>query len=66
MWVGERVLKGVLGVIQQYCPILMLQEHFWSLDETETKTRPVLTIQIWDNDLFSPDDYLGELTQRHT
>ena len=29
------------------------KEHFWSLDETETKLPPILNIQIWDNDKFS-------------
>lgn len=36
------------------------QEHFWSLDKTEFRTPPKLTIQIWDNDKFSLDDYLGK------
>eukprot|EP00052_Salpingoeca_macrocollata_P020806 m.175674 g.175674 ORF g.175674 m.175674 type:complete len:2346 (-) comp21363_c0_seq2:105-7142(-) len=27
----------------------------------EIKLPPVLTIQIWDNDLFSPDDYVGSI-----
>ncbi|MCJ8731563.1 hypothetical protein PDJAM_G00200870 [Pangasius djambal] len=35
------------------------KEHFWSLDKAETKVPPKLTIQIWDNDKFSFDDYLG-------
>lgn len=29
------------------------KEHFWSLDDSETKIPPVLTLQIWDNDKFS-------------
>lgn len=37
------------------------KEHFWSLDKAETKLPPKLTIQIWDNDKFSFDDYLGHL-----
>uniref|UniRef100_A0A3B3QN20 Dysferlin, limb girdle muscular dystrophy 2B (autosomal recessive) n=1 Tax=Paramormyrops kingsleyae TaxID=1676925 RepID=A0A3B3QN20_9TELE len=43
------------------------KEHFWSLDKTETKLPPRLTIQIWDNDKFSFDDYLGclELDLNH-
>uniref|UniRef100_A0A670JKJ7 Dysferlin n=1 Tax=Podarcis muralis TaxID=64176 RepID=A0A670JKJ7_PODMU len=36
------------------------KEHFWSLDKTENKVRPQLVLQIWDNDKFSFDDYLGE------
>lgn len=36
------------------------QDHFWSLDKTEFRIPPKLIIQIWDNDKFSLDDYLGE------
>ena len=36
-----------------------LQEHFYSLDKTEMHLPPRLTIQIWDNDLFNPDDFIG-------
>lgn len=43
---------------------LCLQEHFWSLDKAEMKVPPKVTIQIWDNDKFSFDDYLGMNTQR--
>lgn len=39
---------------------LFLQEHFWNLDKTEFRIPPKLTIQIWDNDKFSLDDYLGK------
>ncbi|CAL8071098.1 unnamed protein product [Calicophoron daubneyi] len=35
--------------------------HFWSLDTTTTQTRPNLVLQVWDNDLFSADDFLGTL-----
>lgn len=42
------------------CP----QEHFWSIDKSETKLAPRLTIQVWDNDKFSFDDYLGKFTQK--
>ena len=41
--------------------IIMKKEHIWSLDKTETKVPPVLVIQIWDNDKFSADDFLGKL-----
>lgn len=37
----------------------LFQDHFWNLDKTEFRIPPKLTIQIWDNDKFSLDDYLG-------
>ncbi|KGL84646.1 Dysferlin, partial [Tinamus guttatus] len=37
------------------------EEHFWSLDKTENKIPPQLILQIWDNDKFSFDDYLGSI-----
>lgn len=39
---------------------LISQECFWSLDKTEFRIPPKLIIQIWDNDKFSMDDYLGK------
>ncbi|NWS62812.1 MYOF protein, partial [Chunga burmeisteri] len=36
-------------------------EHFWSLDETVLKVPPKLILQVWDNDKFSADDFLGVL-----
>uniref|UniRef100_A0A672Q3R7 Dysferlin-like n=1 Tax=Sinocyclocheilus grahami TaxID=75366 RepID=A0A672Q3R7_SINGR len=45
---------------EQLCTIDK-KEHFWSLDKVETKLPPKLTIQIWDNDKFSFDDFLGSL-----
>ncbi|MEE6485663.1 hypothetical protein FKM82_014371 [Ascaphus truei] len=43
---------------EQLC-IVAKKEHFWSLDKTEFKLPPKLILQIWDNDKFSLDDYLG-------
>uniref|UniRef100_A0AAZ3SQG3 C2 domain-containing protein n=1 Tax=Oncorhynchus tshawytscha TaxID=74940 RepID=A0AAZ3SQG3_ONCTS len=43
---------------EQLCTIDR-KEHFWSLDKNEMKVPPKITIQIWDNDKFSFDDYLG-------
>lgn len=37
----------------------VIQSHFWSLDETEEHLPPTLVVQVWDNDAFSPDDFLG-------
>lgn len=49
-----------IAAVSHFLPSVCLQEHFWSLDKAETKLAPKLTIQIWDNDKFSFDDYLGK------
>lgn len=36
------------------------QEYFWNLDKTEFRIPPRLVVQIWDNDKFSLDDFLGK------
>ncbi|XP_066495742.1 fer-1-like protein 5 [Tiliqua scincoides] len=46
--------------MEQIC-VLTKKQHFWSLDETMQKVPPKLTIQIWDNDKFSADDFIGTL-----
>nr|CAB3264165.1 myoferlin [Phallusia mammillata] len=38
------------------------KEHLWSLDKTVTKFPPVLNIQVWDNDLFGPNEYISEIS----
>ncbi|XP_068577997.1 myoferlin [Cebidichthys violaceus] len=43
---------------EQLC-LVSKKEHFWNLDNTEFRIPPKLIIQIWDNDKFSLDDYLG-------
>ena len=40
--------------------VVKKKEHFHSLTKTERHLPPILTIQIWDNDLFNPDDFIGE------
>ncbi len=40
--------------------VIKEKEHFWSLDETEQHLPPILIMQIWDNDKFSADDFLGK------
>uniref|UniRef100_H2Z7H9 C2 domain-containing protein n=1 Tax=Ciona savignyi TaxID=51511 RepID=H2Z7H9_CIOSA len=37
------------------------KDHLWSLDKTVTKFPPVLNIQVWDNDLFGPNEYISEI-----
>ena len=41
------------------CISIKKNEHFWSYDATELKMPPILNLQIWDNDKFTPDDFLG-------
>ncbi|XP_061204265.1 fer-1-like protein 5 [Neopsephotus bourkii] len=45
---------------EQRC-VLPGRKHFWSLDETVLKVPPKLILQVWDNDKFSADDFLGVL-----
>ncbi|XP_061564455.1 myoferlin-like isoform X3 [Cololabis saira] len=45
---------------EQLC-LVSKKEHFWSLDQTEFRIPPKLIVQIWDNDKFSLDDYLGKI-----
>uniref|UniRef100_A0A671U1H0 Myoferlin n=1 Tax=Sparus aurata TaxID=8175 RepID=A0A671U1H0_SPAAU len=45
---------------EQLC-LVSKKERFWSLDATEFRIPPKLIVQIWDNDKFSLDDYLGTL-----
>ncbi|XP_077157456.1 dysferlin isoform X2 [Paroedura picta] len=45
---------------EQVCYVAK-KEHFWSLDKTENKVAPQLVLQVWDNDKFSFDDYLGSI-----
>uniref|UniRef100_A0A3B3TZD4 Myoferlin n=1 Tax=Poecilia latipinna TaxID=48699 RepID=A0A3B3TZD4_9TELE len=45
---------------EQLC-VASRKEHFWNLDKTEHRFPPKIVIQIWDNDKFSLDDYLGSV-----
>ncbi|XP_061646741.1 myoferlin isoform X2 [Phyllopteryx taeniolatus] len=45
---------------EQLC-VVSRKEHFWNLDKTEFRIPPKLIVQIWDNDKFSLDDYLGSI-----
>ncbi|CAF1502046.1 unnamed protein product, partial [Adineta steineri] len=44
------------------CISVKKKEYFWSYDATELAIPPVLNLQVWDNDKFSADDFLGALT----
>lgn len=39
--------------------VVKKKQHFYSLTKTEVHVPPRLTMQVWDNDLFSPDDFIG-------
>uniref|UniRef100_UPI00398F19C0 myoferlin-like n=1 Tax=Pristiophorus japonicus TaxID=55135 RepID=UPI00398F19C0 len=39
--------------------VISKKNYIWSMDETEMKMPPKLIIQVWDNDNFSFDDYIG-------
>ncbi|XP_071507429.1 myoferlin-like [Diadema antillarum] len=39
--------------------VVKRKEHFWSVSATEIRVPPTFVIQIWDNDKFSADDFLG-------
>ncbi|XP_062256997.1 myoferlin isoform X1 [Platichthys flesus] len=45
---------------EQLC-VVSRKEHFWNLDKSEFRIPPKLIVQIWDNDKFSLDDYLGSI-----
>lgn len=38
------------------------KEHFWSLDKTKQTMPPIFNLQVWDNDLFSANDFIGMLS----
>ncbi|XP_063692173.1 myoferlin-like isoform X7 [Bolinopsis microptera] len=41
--------------------VIKKKEHFFSLDKHEEKHPVTFVCQIWDNDIFTPDDFLGLL-----
>eukprot|EP00117_Sycon_ciliatum_P005571 scpid7068/ scgid9464/ Myoferlin; Fer-1-like protein 3 len=41
--------------------VIKKKAHFFSWDKTETRRPAVLQLQVWDNDFFSLDDYLGSV-----
>lgn len=54
--------KGTLrGDRPEICSPAILQDYIWSLDPTVMKFPARLIIQIWDNNIISADDFLGEI-----
>jgi hypothetical protein len=49
-------------IVAEGLAVIKKKEHPWSFDETEVKIPLQLNLQIWDNDKFSPDDFLGQLS----
>ncbi|GJQ70945.1 hypothetical protein Trydic_g861 [Trypoxylus dichotomus] len=41
--------------------VIVKKERIFDLTPTEQKVPCVLKLQVWDNDTFSPDDFLGSL-----
>lgn len=56
-----RFLFPFLYIPAEKVMVVRKKAHFWSLDIREQRIPPKLIVQIWDNDLFSPDDFLGQL-----
>ena len=44
--------------------VIKKKPHLYSLSKTEVQVPPRLTLQIWDNDYFSRDEFIGELSIR--
>lgn len=55
-------VKMLPGLFTMNSAFSFFEDHFWNLDKTEFRIPPKLMIQIWDNDKFSLDDYLGKTT----
>ena len=63
---GEGMFNWRLIFPFKYLPIeqeivINEKEHFWKLDGTEKRVEPELVVQIWDNDQFLPDEFIGSL-----
>lgn len=56
-----RFLFPFLYIPAEKVMVVRKKAHVWSLDIREQRLPPKFIVQIWDNDLFSPDDFLGQL-----
>lgn len=41
--------------------LIIQKKSFYEKYDTEIKIPPLMNLQIWDNDSFSPDDFLGTI-----
>ncbi|KAK3890500.1 hypothetical protein Pcinc_005580 [Petrolisthes cinctipes] len=57
-----RLLFPVEVIMAEQVMLVEYKEHLWSLTSTQLRRPPHLTLQLWDNDLISCDDYLSETT----
>ncbi|KAK4319224.1 hypothetical protein Pmani_009818 [Petrolisthes manimaculis] len=57
-----RLLFPVEVIEAEQVMLVEYKEHPWSLTSTQLRRPPHLTLQLWDNDLISRDDYLSETT----
>jgi hypothetical protein len=56
-----RFVNEFLYLPAERCISVKKKEYFWSYDATELTIPPVLNLQVWDNDKFSADDFLGKI-----
>lgn len=42
--------------------VVIKKEHVFDMTPTEMKVPCLLKLQVWDNDTFSPDDFLGSIS----
>eukprot|EP00051_Salpingoeca_urceolata_P011456 m.141941 g.141941 ORF g.141941 m.141941 type:complete len:2152 (+) comp17129_c0_seq1:436-6891(+) len=48
------------------CLVTHKKNGFFDWEKEEVKISPVFAVQVWDNDLFTPDDYLGNMDLKLT
>ena len=49
---------------QEKLLVVKKKEHFFSLDTTERRVPPRLTVQLWDSELIGSDEYMGKIAIR--
>ncbi|XP_077973068.1 myoferlin-like isoform X2 [Styela clava] len=57
-----RMIFPIDYLLQERAAVISKKEGFFSLDKTTTKVAPTLYLQVWDNDLFGPNEYISEIT----